>query len=63
MFNAKIVSQEVLKTILTLQKCKLLCNDLSSPDLTKAGIFPIKGNTKYSCFLGTANMTGFLIYS
>ena len=32
-------------------------------DLTKADIFPIKGDTKYSCFLGTVNMTGFLIYS
>ena len=31
--------------------------------LTKADIFPIKGNTKYSYFLGTVKMTGFLIYS
>ena len=28
-------------------KDKRLCNDLVSPDLTKADIFPIKGNTKY----------------
>ena len=52
---------EVLKTILTLQKG--LCNDLASPDLTKADIFSIKGNTEYSCFLGTVNTAGFLIYS
>ena len=37
---------EVLKTILTLQKGKSSCNDLASPDLTKADIFPIQGNTK-----------------
>ena len=52
-----------MKTILTLQKGKRLCNDLASPDLTKADIFPIKDNIKYSCFLGTINMTGFLIYN
>ena len=46
-----------------MQKGKRLCNDLASPDLTKADIFRIKGNTKYSCFLGTVNMTGFLIYN
>ena len=33
-----------------------------NPDLTKADIFSLKGNTKYSCFLGTVNMTRFLIY-
>ena len=54
---------EVLKAILTLKKGKRLCNDQASPDFTKADIFPIKGNTKYSCLLGTVNMTGFLIYS
>ena len=31
-----------------------------SPDLTKADIFPIKGNTRWSCFLETVNMTAFL---
>ena len=36
---------EVLKTILSLQKSKRLCNDVMNPDLTKADIFPIKGNT------------------
>ena len=38
-------------------------NDLRSPDLTKGDIFPIKGNTKYSCFLRIVNMTGFLRYN
>ena len=33
------------------------------PDLTKSNIFPIKGNTIYSCFLGTVNMTDFVIYN
>ena len=42
---------------------KRLCSDLTSPDLNKADIVPIKGNTKYSCFLGTAKMTRFLIYN
>ena len=42
---------------------KVLCNDLKSPDWTKADIFPIKGNTKYSCFLGTVKMKGFLMYN
>ena len=36
-------------------------NDLTSPDLTNVDIFPKKGNTKYSCFLGAVNMKGFLI--
>ena len=31
--------------------------------MSPADIFPIKGNTKYSCFFGTINMTGFLIYN
>ena len=31
--------------------------------INKDDIFPIKGNTKYSCFLGTVSMTGFLIYN
>ena len=46
-----------------VQNGKRLCNDLTSPDLNKADIFPIKGNTTYRCFLGTVNMTGFLIYN
>ena len=45
-----------LETILTLQNGKRLCNDLTNPDLTTAYIFPIKRNTKYSCFLGTVDM-------
>ena len=28
-----------------------------SPDLTKADIFLVKGNARYSYFLGTVNMT------
>ena len=31
-------------------------------DLTTADTFPIKGNTRYSCFLGNVNMTGLLLY-
>ena len=34
-----------------------------SPNSTKADIFPIKGNTRYSCFLKIVNMTGFLRYN
>ena len=34
-----------------------------SPDLTKAGIIPIKANTTSSCSLGTSNITDFLIYN
>ena len=33
-----------------------------SLDLTKADIFPIKCNTKYSGFVGTVNMTVFLMH-
>ena len=29
------------------------------PGLTKGDVFPIKGDSKYSCFLGTVHMTGF----
>ena len=54
---------EVLKTILTLLKGKRLGYDLMSPDFIKADIFPVKSNTRQSCFLGTGNMTGFLIYN
>ena len=42
---------EKLKTILTLQKGKHLYNDLMSLGLTKAGIFPIKGNTNFEMHL------------
>ena len=50
-----------MKTILTSQKRKRLWNDLMSPDSTKPDIFPIKGNTRYSCFLRNVNMTGFYL--
>ena len=38
MFKTKIISETIrgLKRILTFQKGKHLCNDLVSPDLTKA---------------------------
>ena len=29
------------------------------PGLTKSDVFPIKGNSEYSCFLRTVDMTGF----
>ena len=54
---------EVLKTTFALQKDKRFWNDLMRPGLTKSDVFPIKGNSEYSCFLGTVDMTGFWLYN
>ena len=54
---------EVLKTTFALQKDKRFWNDLMPPGLTKSDVFPIKGNSKYSCFLGPVDIAGFWLYN
>ena len=48
-----------LKITRNLQKERCFSNALDNPVLITPDIFPIKGKTTKSCFLGTVKVTGF----